>query len=198
MATYDQIQAELPGVLSTLLSTETQTVPCQWRQQPQQMHASSQVTIDWLTERGLGVDELVVEDVDEEGEPTTDPELVDGVRETAHGLREVTLQVTAWTADQRLGRSARALLERLRARLHWTSATVLLAELGLGLVRIEPTLTLDPSQDGRAASVATMDVVLGYGMSESDAPIPFIETARVAGEFVGSSVEVDINPPPEP
>jgi len=50
-------------------------------------------------------------------------------------------------------------------------------------VRTEAIVDVDPTEDGRIRSMATMDVRLGYAVSETDEPIPFIEQARIRSEF---------------
>lgn len=170
MATWAQMQTDLPPIFTALLC-----IPCDWRTQSRGMHARARAQLDVLGGAALGVDEPVWSDVT--APVPTDPPVA--VQATVHGIRELTLQVSVWTLRQTLEESAREYLERLRLRLRFPSSVVQLKALGLAVVTIERVVQIDPEADARMQSSASMDVRLAYGVSESDAAIPYIETARI-------------------
>lgn len=183
MATWAQMQADLPLLLAELLG-----IPCDWRTQSRGMHTSARAQLDVITAVGIGVDEPVWADVRHESD-----EQPVAVRATVHGIREMTLQVSVWTQQQALSQSARAYLEALRLRLAWPSVVARLSAMGLALVRVERVVQLDPDSDGRIHSEASIDVRFGYGMSEADVSVPYIETARITSASLGVDITV-----PEP
>lgn len=188
------LQTELPSLLGDLLE-----LPCDWRKQPRKMHTDARAQLDLVSHTGLGVDETSWTELDED-----DDDEPDHVRATVHGLRELAVQVSVWSPSQSLDKSARRYLERLRTRLYLPSSLERIKALELALVGVEDLVLLDPSEDGREVSEAAMDVRLAGGSSELDAPIPFIETARVrsehlrnaAGDPLPSSAQIDTNPEP--
>lgn len=189
------VQTQLPALLTSLLG-----IPCQWRTQPKQMIVGTQATLDWLGGTGLGADERSLTDVDAAGAPTEVDADIAAVEETVYGLREATVQVTALSLDQTLDKSARAYLETLRTRLRWTSTVEAMKAMGLALVGIQPIVQLDPTKDGRINSQASLDIRLAYGVAETDAPGPFIETARATSAIddasstpLTASLQVDVD-----
>lgn len=158
----------LPSLLSTLMG-----VPVEWRNQPRKMQRGAHATLDVLAPTSIGVDQSSWQDV---GDPAT------AVEETIRGDRELTLQVSVWSPSQSLAESARKYLGDLRTRLRWESSLSSLRALGVALVRIEDVADADVEQDGRIRSAATMDVRLAYIDVETDAEIPYIETAEATGE----------------
>jgi hypothetical protein len=170
LAALDDEVTGLAKFFATLLE-----IPCDWRKQPRAMHCAPSALLDLVTSGPIGVDELV--SADAPGPATT---------ETVYGLREMTVQVTVWSLSQKLGASARFFLERLRTRLRWTSSVTALAMLGLALVGVEPIVLADAPQDGRTASQASMDLHFTFGVAESDAPTPFIESVDLARSIDGA------------
>lgn len=177
MATWTQIETDLAALLAELLG-----IPCDWRSKPRQMTAGPRAQLDYLTGSALGIDEPVLADW-----PSALPT---SVQATVYGLREFTLQVSVEAFAQTLASSARSYLETLRTRLRLPSVLVRLAALGLAVVAIERTVQLDPTQDARVQSVAAMDIRFAHGASESDAPIPYIETVRLSSTELGVDVIV--------
>jgi hypothetical protein len=192
------LQTDLPTLLGALMG-----ITCQFATQPRAVVSGASAVVDLLGSHGLGVDDREIENIDDAGDVTTVDADAVAVRETVHGLREMTMQVTAWSASQKLDESSRFYLERLRTRLRWTSTVTALRALGLSIVTIEAVVPGDTEQGGRLRSQASLDVHLGYGASETDASIPFIERARIksesisnaAGAALPASMQVDINPP---
>jgi hypothetical protein len=198
---WETLQNELPPLLTNLLG-----IPCDFRTQPApHRDVVARAWVDVLDIVGLGVDDRRTIDVDADGEPTSVPEDVEGVREKVEGIRESTFQITVQSLSQLLHQSARFYLERLRTRLRWTSTIESLKALGLALVRIESVLQLDTPTDMRAYSMASVDVRFAFGESDTDATAPFIERARfrsasitnAAGVPVHDSLQVDVTVPPE-
>lgn len=192
---FADIQAQLPALLAVLLGCS-----CQWRTQPLGMVVGTTATVDWLAGSTVGQDEHVTTDVDAAGVPTDVDADIAAVTETVYGLREATVQVTVWSADQRLDKSARAALEQLRTRLSWTSSVASLKALGLALVDAGPITPGDSPSAGRLYSQASIDLRVAYGVAETDAPIPFIETARAtsaiedaAGDPLPASIQIDVD-----
>lgn len=186
--------AELPDFAAlndalTTLFADLLGIPCQWRDQPQQMVVGDSATLDTLGDRGLGVDDARYVEV---GSPAT------GVQASVGGQREVTVQVTVWTESQRYGLNAHQYLDRLRKRLRFPTVLERLETLELGLVTINPVVVVDPIQDGRVRGQASMDVVMSYWSESDDAEVPFIERVRLrstiknaAGTTLGDAVQVD-------
>ena len=184
---WDGLKDGLATLCASLLG-----ISCQWRDQPQKLQQGAWATLDALAPSSLGVDDTRWADV---GSPAT------GVRATVVGQRELTLQVTAWSPRQTPSLSARALLEQLRTRMRWPSTLETLRQLGVALVRIEDVADVDPPQDGRRMSQATLDVRVAYAASETDVEIPYIEDAHLsstfanaAGDQLGAAVQMNINP----
>lgn len=193
------IEEKLPELFGRLME-----IPCDWRNKPRGMHVGARAQIDDLTSNGVGVDDSVWENVDSTGEPTSVPEDVDAVRETVQGIRERTIQVGVWSPRQTLSQSASAYLELLRTRLRWRSSLDALRAMGVGLIRIEATQPIDPTQDDHEISEAVMDVRITHAVASSDASIPFIETVHITGKLQSAAgvelvpLEIDLNPSPEP
>jgi hypothetical protein len=162
------LQTGLPALISALLE-----IPCDFAGQPRTLQQGPRAQLDIIAIAGIGVDE---ETWDADG---TEP---NEMRETVHGLRELTLQVDVWNAEQTLERSARRYLEQLRTRIRWTSSKVALRELGLGVIGFEDVVQLDPIEDGRRVSRASMDIRLAYGTAETDEGVPSIETFRLQSD----------------
>lgn len=191
------LDTELPVLFAELLE-----IPCDWRKKARPMHTSARAQLDIVSNASVGIDEVAWAELDEEpeGSPDGEPE---SVQATVHGTRELVLQVSVWSPSQSLAASARSHLEELRTRLYLPSTLERIKALELALVNVEDLVLLDPTEDGREVSEAAVDVRLAYGHSATDAAIPFIETARIqsasardaAGTVLGSSVQIDINPP---
>lgn len=169
---WEQLNDDLPVFIKSLMHADVLAV--QWGDQPVTMQTGTTATLDLLEPEQLGVDDRVIEEVEVEGEPH--------VTETAIGAREMTLQVTVASQSQKLHKSARAYLEQLRTRLHWSSSIASLAALGLSLVSMGPVVEFDPIENSRVISKSALEIRVGYIHSETDAPAPFIETARVYSE----------------
>lgn len=175
---FAAVQSGLPALFATLMG-----IPCQWATQPRKMVVGTSAVIDILGDATNGRDERVAEYVDDAGAVV---ELVDatGVRETVHGQRELTLQVSIWGITQQLAASARFYLGKLRTRLAFSSSIATLKAMGLSLAVREPVVQVDPTQDNRAMSQASLDLHFGYGVAESDEPAEFVQTARFFSQYV--------------
>lgn len=167
----------------------------QWRGEPQFVVAGASATIDDLSESGIGIDEISYAEGPTVDEPTE-------VTPTVHGLREATIQVSVWSPSQHLGESARVYTSRLRTRLHMPSADEELKALGLALVDVSDSIPLELEQSSRARPGSAVDIRVGFGVTEVDDAIPFIEHVRVysieAVPGTGSLLSVDETPLPDP
>jgi hypothetical protein len=185
------LQTGLPALITTLLGG----VPCQWRTQPRQMITSASTggvttLLDILNLDTVGDERVWVGTVDLETEESTlleteSEELLfteTGFVETIYGLREMTIQVTAWTLHEQIGTSERSYLERLRTRLRLTSSQAALSELGLAIVNIESVVQTQTVENNRYIAQASLDIRFAYGVAESDDPAPFIETVHAFSE----------------
>lgn len=162
------LQTDLPPFLATLLG-----IGVEWGDQPRTMSSDqARAFIDLLEPEALGVDDRTRTTV-------AGPAVV----ETVTGQRLLTVQVTVHSLSQKIEESARFYLERLRARLHWTTSINALAAMGLALATIGTTIEVDPTEDMRVRSVSIIEIRCAYVHSESDAAAPFIETARVYSEY---------------
>ncbi len=185
MATWAALETGLPALFTSLLG-----LPVDFRTQPIGMRQGSRAYLDVVDVRTVGDDERVWAN-----------DGVTAVKETVLGLREMSIQVSVTSHSQELHESARFYLDRLKARLRWASSIASLKALGLALVDIEPVVQVDPTTDNRAVSRATMDIRFAYGVSETDAAIPFIETARIRSDLLrnpgGTAVtpQIDVTEP---
>lgn len=184
------LQTELPVLIGDLAE-----VPCDFRGQARSIHmGTAAAQLDIIAVTPLGVDELTYASSDE------------GLEATAHGMREMTVQVSIESQLQQLASSSRAVLEKLRLRLRLPTTLERLRALGLAFVRAENTIVLDDSIDGRRISLASMDLHFGFGLAETDEVIPFIETVHVesasirntAGDPVGVQFDEVLTLPTEP
>lgn len=167
MADWATLDAELPPLIGRLLE-----LPCDWRKRPRTMKVGASAQLDIIAEGAIGVDDRKWVD-----------QSSGDVSARVTGQRVMTLQVTVWAAVQPLARSARRYLERLRLRLRFPSTLDALAALELALVDTEALVQLDPAEDGRTVSQASLDVRLAYALDDDDEPIPTIERAEVAGRI---------------
>jgi hypothetical protein len=148
---------------------------------------NASATLDLIGSATIGVDELVAENVDEDGEVTTDPEAVVAVRETSHGQREDVLQVTVRAISQGLEARADVYLERLRTRLAWSSSLEALRAMGLGVSTVGAIVPLDSAANKaemRKYSEAAIEIGVVFGVAESDEPGPFLQTAIARSQSV--------------
>ncbi len=192
-AFFTGLDTALPTFFGTLLGCA-----CDWSEQPRPMrtgHGGARAQLSMFGASSVGVDELVQTNVD------VDTALA--IAETRVGLRQVTIQVTVWTPSQQLAKSAPMFLERLRTRLRWSSSVATLAGLRLALMTVGQVVSLDPTENGRSSSSAALDFRFAYGIGETDAPAPFIETSRTTtaltnagGELLPGSLQLDTNPEP--
>jgi hypothetical protein len=174
---FSTLQTALPTLLSTLIG-----LPCQHATEPRKFITGPCAVVEFISQEGIGVDDRKWENLDTNGAVTTDPAAADTVRATQYGMREGVLQITAWSNDQRIDKSARFYLERLRTRLRMPSSLDALRAMGLAIVTIEKTVPLDLTEDGRVMSQASLDVRVGYGVTEADAAVPFIERYRLSAD----------------
>lgn len=164
------LQTELPSLIGGLLD-----LPCDFATQARKIQQSARVQLDIIAVAGIGTDEETW---------SADGAEPNEMLETVHGLRELTLQVDVWNAEQRLEKSARSYLEQLRTRLRWTSSKDALRALGLGVIGIEDIVQLDPIEDGRRVSRASMDIRMAYGASETAEGVPSIASFRLQTDSV--------------
>lgn len=164
----------LPVLIQALFGSSV--VATQWGDQPKAMIVGVVAELDLLNPASLGVDDRVIADIEDEGEPL--------VQETVTGAREMTVQVTVTSQDQRLAYAARVALERLRTRLRFSSSIASLMQLGLALVSIGPVIEFDPVENGRVISKSALEIRVAYIHSETDTAAPFIETARISTDVL--------------
>lgn len=185
---FAAVESGLPTLFTSLMG-----IPCQWATQPRRMVVGTSAVIDILGDTVNGRDERVTSYVDDDGAIVGVADAT-GARETIYGQRELTLQVTIWGITQQLVKSARYYLGRLRTRIRFTSSIARLKAMGLFLSTRENIVQVDPAQEGRAMSQASLDLHFGYGVAESDEPAAFVKTVRVKSEFLENAAG-DPEPP---
>lgn len=172
MADFDEtLDDRLPLFFADLLG-----IHVEWGDQPQKFRQGAQATLDILAPTGIGVDDVIFEDIDDPGMPGTPR----AIRATVIGQREFTMQVSVWTPSQKLQRSARKYLGRLRTRLRLPTSLEKMRELGIAFIRVEALVDQDFIQDGRTRSRSLMDIRFGCSVVEVDEEIPYISSARVS------------------
>ena len=190
--------ATIKAALRTLLATLA-GVPALWRDEPrpfgQNATTTAYVLINATTTRGMGVDEVRYQNLDTDGAPTDVMADAESIRPDLCGQRQIVLSIQPETLDQRAEYSAMVYAERIRTRLAFPSALATLAAAGLALVRVGPSTVLDYVHDGRNYSRALVEVTLGAASNESDAAIPFIETAVLTSEIQDEAGNVLPSPP---
>jgi hypothetical protein len=102
------------------------------------------------------------------------------------GNRRLTLNCKVHSRDQRAAYRAYALLERVRGRLYFPTTQAVLRSLGVGLRESAALVDLGRSHDNREESVASLDLLLNWASSDSDAPVGTIEHVVVSGTVNGT------------
>jgi hypothetical protein len=103
------------------------------------------------------------------------------MRVTLAGPRELRLQVSVETLDQRPGYTARALAERARARFAAPSARAALEAVGLAFVRATEVTRADYRVDGRVVPRSLFEAQMNGAASfeDTDARTSYIATVGV-------------------
>lgn len=112
--------------------------------------------------------------------------------EVLQGDRYITLNVHVESLDHSPELWAWMTIERIRTRLDRTTTHQRLRAINLGLVRVLTATALPKPRDGRAVSLATMDVLLVAGFRDVDTTgalswIERIEVSGVANAGAGSA-----------
>ncbi len=152
-----------PGLLawaSTLTGVEASC--CQWENDPRVAHNGSLVLLRWVSEVGVGED-----DVSYAYAANADPLLE--MTPTVTGNRVVVVQLDVEVHNQAAAANAHAIASRARTRLQWPSIQAALEALGLALVGAEQIVVTDYELDGHFVSRRTMDVRLNALSTETDA-----------------------------
>lgn len=148
---------------------------------PRVRHNGRLALLSWVSTGGVG------SATDEERwayTPNADP--LQEMRVTLCGPRELRLQVSVETLDQRPGYTARALAERARDRFTMPSSRTALAAVGLAFVRATEATQRDYRVDGRWVPRALFEVQLNGAASveDVDARTSYIATAEVTASVV--------------
>jgi len=120
----------------------------------------------------------------------------DQLTPTFEGHRELTCSVEIRSRDQRLDKSARYYLEKLRTSIRKPSVQDLFTDAGLAYQTTAGVVNLDEEKDGRIESVAVLDFIFNAIAQETDADeaLDYVETNLIestidtpAGDNVGWS-----------
>lgn len=154
------IEPALAAWASALTGVEATCVL--WENAPRVQHNGRIVLLSWVSSVGRGVDGVAWEYA-----AHADP--LQEMTPVSRGPRELVVQLSAQTHDQRPGQTARALLEQLRDRLHWPSGRAILSAAGLALGSMPGSVTpADYRVDGRMVSRAVLDVRLNAVSNAAD------------------------------
>lgn len=148
----------------------------QFENAPRVRHNGVAAYLAWISTGPVG------EATDEERwgyTPDADP--LQEMRVTLSGPRELRLQISVQSQDQRPGHTARALADEARARLQFPSSRDLLAAQGLAFVRVSPVTQADYRVDGRWISRAVIELQLNGASAVEDTAsrTSYIATASV-------------------
>ncbi len=147
-------QTSLTGIFATLLGLTAPAVS--FGTQPRGMVEGATAQITPIAIQHHGVDDIR-------------RTLVDGqLVEQVIGHRTLVLQARVWSPRQSLQNSSRALIERLRTRLSFTSTTEALLALDLGFQRAEQPADLTQTRGGREETSTSIDLFLSYAWVETD------------------------------
>lgn len=106
------------------------------------------------------------------------------IRDTITGLRTFALTIRCESFEQTDAHVAAEYLEQIRNRLHRRTSTASLNAVGCAVISFSPVVDLPIAVDGRAASVASLDVMLRFAMAEDDpARYGYIATVDATGVF---------------
>lgn len=127
---------------------------------------------------------------------TADADPLQEMRVVLAGPRELRLQVSVETLDQRPGHTARALAERARARFAAPSARAALEAVGLAFVRATEVTRADYRVDGRVVPRSLFEVQMNGAASFEDEAS---RTSYIASVEVTATVTrpdgTDVTPP---
>lgn len=182
LTTWDEWQAGLRALFAGLLGLEVAAVA--FARQPRGQIRGPRAQLDILSVLHEGVEDM--------RRTLVGAELV----EESLGHRVMILQVAVWGERQSLGSSPRALLERMRSRLRWTSTVEALRALQLGLELAEQPVEFTSPQDGRRLTVASIDLRLSFSWVEADTdnPLGWFDKAEIVAEF-NDPVGADLSAP---
>ncbi len=166
-------------------------IPVFWSKQANQVVDGPHGELDLLSHSANGVDHTIYSD---DPAPVAGKELI----VSQVGNRHLTLNVQVQTWDQRLSKSARMFLERLRTRARWPSSLMELQALGLAVVRVGDLVILDPLTDDHDYSRASLDVFFsGYVLEVDTTPETYIQSTDVASNELtdvdGAATDVQID-----
>lgn len=182
-----------PGLLAIAASlTGVEASCCQWENDPRVAHNGSLVLLRWVSEVGVGED-----DVSYAYAANADPLLE--MTPTVTGNRVVVVQLDIEVHNQAAAVNAHAIASRARTRLQWPSIQAALEALGLALVGAEQVVVTDYELDGHVVSRRTMDIRLNALSTETDTAgaTSYIATVTAVPTIThpdGSAVDPDIAP----
>ena len=104
----------------------------------------------------------------------------DALTSTIHGIREFTLNVQARSYELDFNRWAMVVLERIRSRIHKRSVRDTLLAANVVCYQTGAIRELEQKQDGRALSVANLDLFMRAGFEDTpEAGLDWIETIEL-------------------
>lgn len=188
----ETIEPALRSVLAACTGVELACVL--FENAPRVRHNGALVLLSWLDTGGVGgaSDE-------ERWSYTADADPLQEMRVTLAGPRQLRLQVSVETLDQRPGHTARALAERARDRLAFPSSLALLRAAGLAFVRATPAANADYRVDGHWVPRSLFEVQMNGAAAVEDtaARTSYIATAEVTATVTrpdGSPVDTHVSP----
>lgn len=177
---FEAIQPALVVLVAALAGLNVKAVA--WKDEPRPMpHDGRQVLLSWVTDVGVGVDEIRFEDPEDEEATHVVPVVV--------GNRVVALQVQIETQNTKPNAPhALALAERVRTRLARPSTFTALQAINLGLIGAG-VITL-PNYESNQRVVATAVVEIRFNATVTDRDTDdetqgVIEHAEITTEFAG-------------
>lgn len=188
---FSVIEPALLGWVSALTGIER--LCCVWKNAPRPQHNGRLVLLSWVSSTGRGTD-----GVSWEYAANADP--LQEVTPVSRGPRELVLQVSVESFDQRPGETSRAALEQLRDRLHWPSSRAALAAVGLALGSMPGgVIEADYAVDKRMVSRSLLEVRLNGASTSRDIAgrTSYIATADVTAAITdpaGTPLAASIQP----
>jgi hypothetical protein len=112
------------------------------------------------------------------------------ITETHSGSREILLTFQVDSYDMRAAGNALSLINKAVTRMRLDSSMAILEAAGLALATADDPVDASYAFDKRMVSRYSMDVVLNATSSETDAPVPTIESVEITGEPLGAAGNV--------
>lgn len=187
---YDVLEPALSAWVATLTGVDPLVVV--WENVPRPRHNGVLVLLSWLSATKLGTDDAAwVYSVN------PDP-LAEMVPEVG-GPRVLSLQVSVETHDQRPGRTARAVAERLRDRVRLPSSVAALQAANLGLVQATSVTQSDYRVDTRVVSRALLELTFNASAFVRDTAgatsyIAGVQTSASITNVDGTALPASIQP----